>query len=345
MRTVLQELAALAMLTQLGGDLIKTELVGDATRNGNEIRLTSARPWQTGAAWLAEKMQISTGFETTFDFRLTHQGGGGADGFAFVLQNTGPHAIAGRGSAGGFAMGDGRGDPHSPAIPSSIAVFFDTYKNAEDPSGNYVAICSTGRPENMQWPPARLAVATDLRVKLKDRKTHSVQIFYKPPLLSVFLDRSEVLIAPVDLSLVADKKGEAYVGFTASTGDGFQDHDILRWDFQPGAPKTDVSSNVSFADFACLPDRNLCTPDHAIVNDLGGGKYHIILPANGTASVDGQHAIVDNARGFVCSDSTHCGGPENAVVITTRDGKVDFSVRGANASSQGYFEFDASVGR
>lgn len=331
------------MAAQLGGDFVKTELAGDAARDGASLRLTSAKPWQTGAAWLAAKQEVATGFETTFDFRLTHQGGGGADGFAFVLQNTGPHAIAGRGSAGGFAMGDGRGDPHSPAIPSSVAVFFDTYKNAEDPSGNYIAICTTGRPERMQWPPARLAVADHLHVKLKDRKTHSVQIFYKPPILSVFLDRNEVLIAPVDLSLVADDHGSAYVGFTASTGDGYQEHDVSLWNFTAGPPKPDVSSNISFADFACLPGRNLCTPDHAVVTGLGRGKYHIILPANQTASVDGQYATIANARGTICTDATHCGGPEDSLDIATKNGKIDFSIKGANAASQGYFEFDVAV--
>ncbi|HML16034.1 MAG TPA: L-type lectin-domain containing protein [Bryobacteraceae bacterium] len=365
MRAVSQEFALLVPLIAVmahAANLPPMELAGDAAISGKALRLTPARVRMVGAAWLADKQQISTGFETSFEFRLTHQGGGGADGFAFVLQNSGPHAIAGRGSAGGFAMGDGHGDPLSPAIPSSIAIFFDTYQNLDsgDPSGNYIAVCSTGRPENMRWPPSRLAVAPRLPVKMKDRKTHSARIVFRPPILSVFLDRAEVLSAPVDLSLVADAAGEAYAGFTASTGDGFQNHDILTWSFTAGPPKADVSSKISFAEFACLPDRNLCTPDRAAVTETGEGTYHVILPANleWGASIAGENAAITNARGTICWDATHCNGPDGngilagdgflapdrppgALVVRTKDGRIDFSVNGRNAAdNQGYFEFD-----
>lgn len=363
MRTVSQMFAGLLILVfARAADLPPMQLAGSAALTDQVLRLTTAHPWLTGAAWLESKQQVSTGFETNFDFRLTHQGGGGADGFAFVLQNSGPHAIAGRGSAGGFAMGDGHGDPHAPAIPSSIAIFFDTYQNkdAGDPSGNYVAICSTGRPENMKWPPARLAVVPQLHVKMKDHKPHGVRIVFKPPILTVSLDGVEVLSAPVDLSLVADPSGQAYVGFTASTGDGYQDHDIISWSFTPGPPKADVSSTISFSEFACLPDRNLCTPDRAVVTKTGEGMYHVILPANleWGATVPIENAVISNARGSICLDATHCNGPGGAgeaagegfsdpsrpagsLIKRTQNGKTDFSVNSRDfGPNQGYFEFD-----
>jgi hypothetical protein len=370
MRTVSQELAGLAMLFTAiahGADFPPIQLAGDAAISGKILRLTPARERMVGAAWLVEKVQVSTGFETSFEFRLTHHSGGGADGFAFVLQNSGPHAIAGRGSAGGFAMGDGHGDPHSPAIPSSIAVFFDTYQNIDsgDPSGNYIAVCSTGRPENMRWPPARLAVAPALAVKMKDHKTHSARVVFVPPILSVFLEGSLVLSVPVDLSLVADASGQAYAGFTASTGDGYQNHDILQWSFTAGPPKVDVSSAISFAEFACLPDRNLCTPDRAVVTPTGEGRYHVILPANvewgasiPSSSSAGESATIAKAHGTICWDATHCSGPDGngilagegflapdraqgALIVRTKDGRIDFSVNGRNAAdNQGFFEFD-----
>ena len=366
MRAAPQEFAGLAILIAsiaTGASFPQVEFAGDAAMSAQVLRLTPARPRMVGAAWLVAKQQVSTGFETTFDFRLTHQGGGGADGFAFVLQNSGPHAIAGRGSAGGFAMGDGHGDPHSPAIPSSIAIFFDTYQNQDsgDPSGNYVAICSTGRAEKMKWPPARLAVAPRLHVKMKDHKPHAVRIAFRPPILTVSLDGDEILSAPVDLSLVADANGEAYAGFTASTGDGYQDHDILSWSFTPGPPKSDVSSKISFSDFACLPDRNLCTPDHAVVTKTGDGAYHVSLPANleWGATVPIGHAIITNARGTICWDATHCNGPEGngpagedfpdpsrpagALIKETQAGKTVFSVNSRDsAPNQGFFEFDVA---
>jgi hypothetical protein len=107
-------------------------LVGAAKIKDKNLRLTPADNDKAGGAWFRNKQYVRSGFETSFEFQLTKPGGlgGGADGFAFVLQNAGPSALAGRGSAGGFALGDGEGDPSRPGIPNSIAVFFDTFHNS-----------------------------------------------------------------------------------------------------------------------------------------------------------------------------------------------------------------------
>jgi hypothetical protein len=130
--------------------------VGDAAISDRKIlRLTPARQNRCGAVWLLEKQYVAGGFDTMFEFRLTKQGGlgPGADGLAFVLQNSGPAALGGRGSAGGFAVADTSHHPRENGIPWSIAVFFDTYRNAEedDPSANYVAIRSAW-PSRRTWP-------------------------------------------------------------------------------------------------------------------------------------------------------------------------------------------------
>ena len=90
-------------------------LVGDAVISGKAIRLTPARPNRSGAVWSVEKQPVGFGFDTTFQFRLTQQGGlgRGADGLAFVLQNSGPSSLGGRGSAGGFAVADPTFHPRS----------------------------------------------------------------------------------------------------------------------------------------------------------------------------------------------------------------------------------------
>src|SRR6202030_13390 len=108
-------------------------LVGDAAVSGTALRLTRAKGDRSGAVWFSEKQPVASGFETTFQFQLTQQGGlgHGADGFAFVLQNSGPDALGGHGSAGGFAVTDPEYRHRERAIPWSIAVFFDTYRNKE----------------------------------------------------------------------------------------------------------------------------------------------------------------------------------------------------------------------
>src|SRR6185295_7501929 len=115
-------------------------LISAARISGKALRLTPAQNHVAGAAWFGTKQTVINGFETEFRFQLTNPGGlgKGADGLALVLQNNGPAAIAGRGSAGGWALGDGQHDLKVPGIPLSIAVFFDTFRNQHegDPSNN-----------------------------------------------------------------------------------------------------------------------------------------------------------------------------------------------------------------
>jgi hypothetical protein len=355
-------------------------LVGDSTvSDGKILRLTPARNDRSGAAWLVDKQPVGSGFETTFQFRLTHQGGlgQGADGFAFVLQNSGPAALGGRGSSGGFAVRDPN-YPKEAGIPWSIAVFFDTHRNTEegDPSSNYVAFRTNGRPGEMRWPAERLAFTPKLRVQLKDGKVHTARIRFEPPLLSVFLDdgAAPVLASVVDLSIVLDQDAKAWAGFTASTGGGYENHDILNWAFAG----TDVSSNMSmvssqltFLMSACLPGRNLCTPERAVVERSGAG-YHVILPANlewgvsvptgrdGTVTVSNAHGIAcwNRARGGGCSGPNGNGVPAGpgflaaeqaggALIRKSHGGQTWFSVNGPSGSSlsdsEGFYEFDLEI--
>lgn len=344
-------------------------LVGAAKCVDHVLRLTGAENHVAGAVWFQQKEMVGAGFDTEFQFQLTHEGGlgPGADGFAFVLQNSGPEALGGRGSAGGFALSDPRRYGRGSGIPQSIAIFFDTFHNPEthDPSDNYVAICTAGTPQKMRWPPSRLAYTRKLPVKLKDRKVHSVRIVFQRPILSVYLDGRPILTSTVDLSTVVDAHGKAYVGFTASTGAGFEDHDLVDWSFHPENVSSDayvVSSDISFLRTACLPDRNLCTPDRAIVDATGPGTYHVVLPANleWGASIPnpaGRTFDIENEHGIACWSVQSlgpkgCNGPEGnasgvgALIARTKDGRTWFSIddrTGAFRDNEGFFEFDVRL--
>lgn len=358
-------------------------LIGDASVSGRKVlRLTPARPNRSGAVWSLEKQPVGFGFDTTFQFRLTQQGGlgRGADGFAFVLQNSGPAALGGRGSAGGFAVADPTYHPKETGIPWSIAVFFDTYQNAEegDPSTNYVAFRTHGRPGEMRWPAERLAFTPHLNVQLKDRKLHTARILFQPPVLSVFLDGSitPVLEGVGDFSIVVDLQARAWVGFTASTGGGYENHDILDWTFagtDVSSTMSMVSSQITFLMSTCLPDRNLCTPERAVVERRGAG-YHLVLPANleWGASIPNpreETVVVTNARGIACWDlksrgADGCSGPSGnaipagagflaaaaaagALIMETREGHTWFSVNGHSGfgfkDNEGFYEFDLEI--
>ncbi len=362
--------------------LQELSLVGDAAVFGRTLRLTRAKGDRSGAAWFREKQAVASGFETTFQFQLTHEGGlgHGADGFAFVLQNAGPEALGGRGSAGGFAVDDSTYHHKGGAIPWSIAVFFDTYRNGEegDPSNNYIAFCTYGKPSEMRWPAPRLAFTPKLSVRLKDRQVHTARIRFQPPTLSVFLDDSSapVLESVVDLSIVTDEQGRAWVGFTASTGGGYENHDILNWSFTAtdvSSSMSAVSSHITFLMSACLPDRNLCTPESAVVERTQAG-YHVILPGNlkwgaSIPNPPGGTVVVAEAHGIVCWDaaargSDGCSGPSGhgtragsaflaadapagALIMRTREGRTWLSVNGRSdagfTKNQGFYELNLEI--
>jgi len=361
----------------------KLQLVGEAEVWKDRIRLTPAIPQTAGAAWFLEPQPVVDGFEMVFQFQLTQQGGlgNGADGFAFVLQNNGPEALAGRGSAGGFALGDGRQDPSQPGIPHSIAVFFDTHQNRDggDPSDNYISVSTNGPIGKMRWPPNRLGVVTKLKTRLKDGKPHLARIRYKPPLIFVYLDDGEpVLRVPVDLSTVVDPQGRAFVGFTASTGAGWENHDILGWKFIPVQPQvtsniTAVTSDITFSLTACLPGRNLCTPPEPVVEERAPGQFHIVLPAHlewgvSLPNPQNRQPQITNAKGTACWDlegnANGCGGPEGiegprneslldpnrpagALITKTENGKTWFTLNGRKgrhfADNQGFYEFEVTL--
>lgn len=286
--------------------------VGDAKVAGKALRLTPARSNRAGAVWFRDKPPVRSGFEAVFQFQITQPSWlfHGTDGFAFVVQNAGLEALGGRGSAAGFGMPDPT-NPRRAGIPWMIAVFFDTCRNTEegDPSANYIALRANAGPGGMRWPARRLAFTPNLSIRLKDRKVHMARIVFQPPLLSIFLDGSvePVLETKADFSLATDKEGRAWIGFTAATGWGYENHDILSWSFGRASVSSSLSmvtSDISFAMSACLPDRNLCTPERPFVQSKGDG-YHVVLPGNAewgvsVPTLSRETAVVSNAHGIVC---------------------------------------------
>lgn len=334
-------------------------LLGDAEWQIGALRLTPAETEKVGAAWRTEKVPITGGFETSFRFRITQSGGlaNGADGIAFVIQNSGPKAIAGIGGAGGFAT-EGEGKRRTMGIARSIAIFLDTHRNynMKDPSNNYVGVYSHGRPEKVKWPPPRQGYSKRLRAEMKDGGIHEARISYRPPLLTVSVDGEMALRTSVEMRQVLDEKGMAWVGFTGSTGAGFGNHDILGWEMESvDSNMSSVDSQISFAIFAlaaggCLPDRNLCTPKEGTVETKADGVYEVVLPGHlaWAASVPnpvGRPVDIRNAGGYVCRGEGECEGPA-ALKMKTEKGRTWFSVeeRGKPLDkNEGYFSFEAVV--
>jgi hypothetical protein len=180
-----------------------------------------------GAIWTAARHNISDGFETRFKFRLSRHIGPGADGFAFVLQNSGMNATGN----GGCAIGYG-------GIDNSLIIEFDTYTNSYitaecggvgDPNDNHIGLLRNGVPNHGPDTPAVVLN----NIWMEDSNVHSVKITYvtTTQTLTVHMDDSLVASFQTSLEGLGMDDGWAWVGFTAGQGGARQDVDIWGWSF------------------------------------------------------------------------------------------------------------------
>ncbi len=199
---------------------------GATSIDGPVLSLVPASEWTAGSAFLKNKISVAGGFDTIFNFRISGVGGTGdtpgADGFAFLIQNEGDNAL------GGLARDIGFG-----GITNSLAVEFDTYKNAEfgDPSSNHIGIMTRGLEANSA--DHQFAIKTvNVMPVLNDGNAHMARIKYDGSLLQIYLDNTQVPILSANVNLGSTLQldgGKALLGFTSSTGSSFQNVDILSW--------------------------------------------------------------------------------------------------------------------
>ena len=228
------------------------------------LRLTPNQAYWAGSAWYKTQQPVAGAFSTTFTFELTgsNTGFGPADGIAFVIQNS----PAGTGALGpdgcGIGFGGGSCTPGS-GIPNSLAVEFNTFQNIGiDPSNSDVTIqnCS-GTGANSVDPTCSIKV-NDLThltspINMADGNVHTVTINYSGPtttLLDVILDGIDLFPKTVanpsggvlfNMATIGLASGNAWVGFTAATGGGDDNQDILSWTFTPGAQSATLTVGVT----------------------------------------------------------------------------------------------------
>jgi hypothetical protein len=183
------------------------------------LRLTPGGFRQAGSAWAKPKLDLTTSFDSWFKVYL-HNGdtGTGADGIAFLVQSEGPRALGGWGGGLGF-----RG------IRNSVAVEFDTFRNATDPSNNHVAVVLRGNPDfhaAIGEPSIPLYGEPFWAEVNYDAANHDVRIYVQS--LQAGAEEELVLEATVDLSAEVGASS-AWVGFTGATGGVYSKQDIYSW--------------------------------------------------------------------------------------------------------------------
>lgn len=214
-------------------------LVGNAstttTSNGTVLRLTSASSFQNGAAYSTTPVTLgpSDTFSTTFEFQFTDTGGiDPADGITFVL------------AASSSGLGDSGGGLGYEGVANSIAIEFDTYENGgADSSSNHVAIDTGGVLTDTDltnlYGIATCDTSTNSQAGcMSNGDIWSVTIGYNGTDLSVSAWDTTGEAAPftvyssLPISIASDLgTSAAFIGFTGSTGNGWENQDILNWEF------------------------------------------------------------------------------------------------------------------
>lgn len=277
-------LAALGAGVEARGDFVFTDftagdptlsLNGDASIAGDRLRVTPEAGTQRGSVWHVEQQEIALGFETEFTFEIDRDAikTRGADGFAFVIQNTSLNALGGNGGAMGY--GSNRvfnGLPGQDGIENAIAIEFDMWNNngegwfetgtsvvGEDPLGpdlDHISVQTTSSFGNGGLDPDASASLGSANIgTITGNTVHTVRIVYVPGTLNIFYDDlvTPALTLAVDLDAeLGLNGGRAWVGFTAATGADFgefrdpgtgdplgifagsQSHDILSWTYTEG---------------------------------------------------------------------------------------------------------------
>ena len=225
-------------------DLTGLTLAGHATTtttgDGTVLRLVdTSQSFENAAAYstTAVGLGASDVFSTTFQFRFTDPGGiDPADGITFVLAKS-PTGLGGSGFGLGYA-----------GVGNSVAIEFDTYNNGTDPSNddqnssNHVAVDVNGGLNNLDLTsPFGVSDCQSFTASpgshcMSNGDLWTAAISYDGANLTVKLaDGSGPLTTIIDnyaIDIGSDiGAGSAFVGFTGSTGSGWENEDIKSWSF------------------------------------------------------------------------------------------------------------------
>jgi Legume lectin domain/PEP-CTERM motif len=219
-------------------------LVGSTTTVAKQLQLTPAAIGQAGAAYSTTAITLGAGnaFSTQFQFQFTGVGGiDPADGITFVL------------AANPTGLGTGGGGIGYGSVGNSVAIEFDTFNNgaSDGNSSNHVAVDIDGHiDDGTSLSDQALAnvygiSACDFGSStfytqngcMANGHVWTVTITYDGTDLNATVsDPSEgasfaaITNDPINVGSFLGTSS-AFVGFTAGTGSGFENQNILNWEF------------------------------------------------------------------------------------------------------------------
>jgi hypothetical protein len=175
---------------------------GSAAMSGATLALNPLQNNQTGSAVFSSPIP-SNGLQASFT--ATIGGGGGADGMTFALLDASANSPQSIGVGGG-----GLGFSGLPGV----AVALDTFKNANDPSYNFLGLSTSGTSDALTY----LATATNIP-NLRTG-SHTVQVSVTGNTIDVSLDGTHELSATVNMP------ASVLAAFTGATGGVNDNHAV-----------------------------------------------------------------------------------------------------------------------
>jgi len=205
---------------------------GGASVKSGKLQLTSSAAFQTGSAFYTEAIDVTadSSFRTQFSFEMNGgSGSGGADGLAFVLQNS----AARTGAIGLGAYGLGYG-----GIGRSVAIELDTWLNGNDRYKDEIAVAINGNYANER-------AQSRSPINLNGGGVYYAWVDYNgvSDSLSVYISETneKPQLANLKTTVRLDQVvgGQMYAGFTAASYDRPNAHRITSWWMDSDAPIPD----------------------------------------------------------------------------------------------------------
>lgn len=198
-----------------------------------ELRITPSSGG-SGAGYSTTAIGLGAGatFSTSFQFRMSAAGGiDPADGFTFVLAQ-GNSGLGGAGGGMGYA-----------GVANSVAIEFDTFDNGETGGSNHIGLDVNGSlnssPVSSPYGVSSCHLGGGSYLAdgcMSNGKVWSAFINYDGTTQKLNVSVQQEGLALIQLITdytvdIASYLGtnNAFVGFTAATGAGVQNHDILNW--------------------------------------------------------------------------------------------------------------------
>lgn len=192
-------------------DVSNLQLNGNASQSGTALRLTPNANNQRGTAFVNDRVELGSGFSTTFNIDITDVSAtnGGADGMLFILHND-PRGVTALGFTGGHRGYTGA------TITNSVALGFQTWTQDD------TQILANG-VQLIEVDSGFTGAVTNYDVFVSWDATSQIMSIDHAGLASP-------LTTTVDLISILGSH-YAYAGFSAGTGGGNATHQVNSWTF------------------------------------------------------------------------------------------------------------------